>query len=75
MTFCAYIQTEQVRKLIIISLILNEFSRGKAQIHVLCHFSSKPFGNSGFHARCIFPHKLEQCMEVFAQACVEKYIE
>ena len=70
-TFCTYIGTERVRKLIIISLILNEFSCGKVQI--LCRSSSKSLGKSCFHARCIFPHKLEQCMKVFAGICVEKY--
>ena len=66
------IRTERVRKLIIISLILNEFLCGKVQI--LCLFSSKSLGRSRFHARCIFPHKLEQSMEVFAWASVEKYM-
>ena len=67
-----YIRAERVRTLIIIYLILNEFSCGKVQI--LCLFSSKSFDKSRFHARCIFPHKLEQSLKVFAQACMEKYI-
>ena len=71
-TFCTYIRTEWVGKLIIVSLMLNEFSCDKVQI--LCRFSSKSFDKSRFHTRCIFPHKLEQGMKVFAQACVEKYI-
>ena len=67
-TFCAYIQTEWLRKLIIISIILNKFSCGKVQI--LCRFSSKLFDKSRFYAHCIFPHKLEQRMKVFARVCV-----
>ena len=60
-TFCTYLRTERVRKLIIVSLILNEFSCGKMQVL-----------KSRFQARCIFPHKLEQRMKVFARAYVEK---
>ena len=33
MIFCTYIQAERVRMFVIISLILNEFSYGKAQTH------------------------------------------
>ena len=71
-TFCTYIRTERVRKLIIISLILNEYSCGKVQI--LLRFSRKSLGKSPFHARYFFPHKLEKHMKDFARACVEKYI-
>ena len=72
MTFCTYIQTEQVRKLIIISLILDEFLCG--QVQILCRFCSKSLDKSCFHAYYIFPHMLEQYMKVFSWACVEKYI-
>ena len=41
------------------------------KVQILCRFSSKSFGKSRFHARCIFPHKLEQRMKVFARACEE----
>ena len=71
MTFSTYIRTERVRKLIIISLILNEFSSGEVQIP--CRFCSLSLDKSRFHERCIFPHKFEQCMKVFARACVDKY--
>ena len=63
------IWTERVRKLIIIPSILNEFSCGKVQIP--CPYCSKVLGKRRFHAHCIFPHKLEQCMKVFARGCVE----
>ena len=64
MTFCTYLRTERVRKLIIVSLIFNEFSCGKMQVL-----------KSRFQARCIFPHKLEQRMKVFARAYVENSIK
>ena len=38
--FCTNISTERVRKVITVSLIFNEFSRGKEQIPY--HFCSKP---------------------------------
>ena len=74
MTFCTYIQTERVRKLIIISLILNEFSCGKVQIHY--RFCSKSLDKSHFHARYIyilffFLQKFEQIMNCFARGCVK----
>ena len=71
-TFYMSIQTERVRNFIIISLLLDEFSCGK--VLIFFRFSSKSLGKSGFHAHCIFPHKLEQHMKVFARACVRKYI-
>ena len=75
MIFYTYIRTERVRIFVIISLIislmLNEFSYGKAQIpHRFC---SKPLSKRFFHARCSFPHILEQRHSVFARGCVENY--
>ena len=44
---------------------------GKAQIpHRFC---SKPLSMRCFHARCSFPHNLEQRQNVFARGCVENY--
>ena len=69
--FYTYIRTERVRIFVIISLMLNEFSYGKAQIpHRFC---SKLLSKSFFHARCSFPHILEQRHSVFARGCVENY--
>ena len=69
--FYTYIRTERIRKFVIISLILNAFSYGKAQIPH--RFSSKPLSMRCFHARCSFPHNLEQRQNVFARGCVENY--
>ena len=69
--FYSYIRTEPVRIFVIISLILNEFSYGKAQIP---HgFLYQPLSKSCCYGRCIFPHNLEQRLSVFARGCVEKY--
>ena len=69
--FCTYIRTERVRTFVIISLILSAFSYGKAQIpHRFCN---KPLSKRYFHARCSFPHYLEQRQNVFARGCVENY--
>ena len=69
--FYTYIRTERVRTFVIIYLILNAFSYGKAQIpHSFC---SKPLSKRCFHARCSFPYNLEQRQNVFARGCVENY--
>ena len=60
-----------VKIFVIISLILNEFSYGKAQIHH--RISSKPLFKRCFYGRCIFPLNLEQRLKVFARGCVENY--
>ena len=71
MVFYTYIRAERIRKFVIISLILNAFSYGKGQIpHRFC---SKPLPMRCFHARCSFPHNLEQRQNVFARGCVENY--
>ena len=71
MVFYTYIRTERIRKFVIISLILNAFSYGKAQIpHSFCR---KPLSKRCFHARCSFPHDLEQRQNVFARGCVENF--
>ena len=69
--FYSYIRTEPIRIFVIISLILNEFSYGKAQIP---HgFLYQPLSKSRCYGRCIFPRNLEQRLKVFARGCVEKY--
>ena len=69
--FYSYIRTEPVRIFVMISLILDEFSYGKAQIP---HgFLYQPLSKSCCYGRCIFPHNLEQRLKVFARGCVEKY--
>ena len=69
--FYTYIRTEWVRTFVIIYLILNAFSYDKVQIpHSFC---SKPLSKRCFHARCSFPHNLEQRQNVFARGCVENY--
>ena len=69
--FYTYIRTERVRTFVIISLILNAFSYGKAQIPH--RFYGKPLSMRCFHARCSFPHNLEQRQNVFARGCVENH--
>ena len=59
----------RIRIFVIISLIVNEFSYGKAKIH---HPSCcKPLYKRHFHFYCIFSHNLEQRQKVFARGCVE----
>ena len=71
MIFYTYIRTELIRTFVIISLILNAFSYGKAQIpHRFC---SKPLSMRCFHAHCSFRHNLQQRQNVFARGCVENY--
>ena len=65
-----YIRTERVRIFFIISIMLSEFSYGKAQI--LNRFCSKPFSKGCFHARCSFPHNLEQRQNVFCSRLCRK---
>ena len=65
-----YIRTERVRIFFIISLMLSEFSYGKAQ--VLNRFCSKPFSKGCVHARCSFPHNLEQRQNVFCSRLCRK---
>ena len=67
-----YIRTERVKIFVIISLMLNEFSYGKAQIpHRFC---SRPLFKRCFQARSCFPHNLEQRRSVFARGWrVETY--
>ena len=69
--FYTYIRTERIRNFVIISLIFNASSYGKAQIpHRFC---SKLLSMRYFHACCSFPHNLEQRQNVFARGCVENY--
>ena len=63
-------ELEYTRKLIIISLTLNDFSCGTEQIP--CRFCSKSLYKSHFQERCIFPHNLEQCIKTFDRTFVEK---
>ena len=53
-----YVYLDRTGKKIYHSIILNEFSCGKVQI--FCLFRTKSLDKSIFHARCIFPNKLEQ---------------
>ena len=69
--FYTYIQTERVRRFVIIFLILNAFSYGKA--HIPHRFCSKPLDMRCFHALCSFPHNLEHRQDVFARSCIENY--
>ena len=69
--FYTYIWIKWIRIFIIISLMHNGFSYGKAQIpHRFC---SMPLFKSCLHGCGIFPHNLEQRHKVFARDCVENY--
>ena len=69
--FCTCIRTGQVRKLFIISLILNAFSCGEMHIPYLCNQQR----NIEVFYVCplSFQHNLEQRQNVFARGCLENY--
>ena len=55
------IGAERVRKLIVISSMLDEFSYGEVQL--LCGFCIKPLYVSGFNYTVFFPYNLNQSMK------------
>ena len=65
--FCTCIRTQGVRKLFIISLILNVFSSSEVHIPCLCK------QQMNIEVVFFYPHNLEQRHSVFARVCEKKY--
>ena len=63
-TSTTYTGTEWVRKLITVSLILNDFSCGKSRYLNRLLFCSKPSFKGHLHACFIFSHNLHSLLEV-----------
>ena len=75
MTFCSYfvpVFGQQVRKMCIIILILNEFSCGKVEKPFFLFAATEYLSVFMLHTN--FLHKFEQRLSHIAQTCVEKYI-